>query len=93
MKTNRIHIDCFSSLDDIPKRKRRDPDVLLAFFVRTKTTRVSTFEMDQGIMNAMNALEKRGRLVWVDGQYPWHDFKLLPATQIESQPAVVGCGA
>lgn len=78
-RSNRIFIDSFTSLDDIPKRDRRDPDVLLEFFERTGTRRVSTFEMDQHIMNALNALEKRGRLKWTDEPYPWHGFKLIPA--------------
>lgn len=76
MANGAVYIDCFSSLDDIPKRDRRKPDVLLAFFQKTGTRRVSTFEMDAKIMDAMNALEKAGKLEWVESGYPWHAFKL-----------------
>lgn len=85
--TYRIYMDCFTSLDDMPKKKRRDPDELLKFFERTKTRRVSTFEMDQGIMNAMNALEKRGVLKWTDTPYPWHGFTLTTSmTGVSNEP-------
>lgn len=78
MANGAVYIDCFSSLDDIPKRKRRDPDVLLAFFQKTGTRRVSTFEVDDKIMNAMNVLRDRGALKWSeDSVYPWHDFTLI----------------
>lgn len=77
MANGAVYIDSFSSLDDIPKKKRRDPDVLLAFFQKTGTRRVSTFEMDEKIMDAMNKLKERGLLEWSeDSLYPWHDFKL-----------------
>lgn len=72
----RIFIDSFSSLDDMPKKKRRDPETLLKFFRESGTRRVSTFEMDQHIMDAMNKLEKGGKLEWIVSAYPWHAFRL-----------------
>lgn len=73
---NRIHIDTFSSLDDIPTKDRSKVDVLLGFFKKSKVRRVSTFEMTQPIWNALKALEKAGELTFVESGYPWHDFKL-----------------
>lgn len=72
----RLFLDRFTSLDELPKKQRTDPDALLRYFREHQIRRVSTFEMTQGIMNAMKALEKRGVLRWVDSAYPWHDFEL-----------------
>lgn len=74
---NRVFIDTFSSLDDIPKKDRAKADVLLAFFQRTGVRRVSTFEMDAKIMRAMESLKAAGKLEWVESGYPWHAFKLI----------------
>lgn len=80
MARGAIYVDSFSSLDDIPKKDRAHDDVLLAFFAKSGVRRVSTFEMTQPIMNAMNRLEKAGKLKWVESAYPWHAFELLPPT-------------
>lgn len=72
----KIYLDSFSSLDDIPKKDQSKRDVLLAFFKKTKTRRVSTFEMTQPIWNTLKALEKDGELTFVESSYPWHAFKL-----------------
>lgn len=77
---SRIMIDSFSSLDDIPKRDRSNEAVLLSFFVKSGTRRVSTFEMTQPIMNAMERLAKDGKLKWVKSDYPWHAFELPDPT-------------
>jgi len=79
MANYRVFVDSFTSLDDIPKKQRAKTDVLLAFFQKTGTRRVSTFEMDDRIMTAMQQLEKDGKLEWVESGYPWHEFKLTDA--------------
>jgi hypothetical protein len=84
----RIYLDTFSSLDDIPKKDRSKPAVLLEFFQKSNCRRVSTFEMTQPIWNALKKLEADGKLEFVESGYPWHAFKLLPcstATKCEGQ--------
>jgi hypothetical protein len=66
----------FTSLDDIPKRDRSKPDVLLKFFQESGVRQVSTFEMTQPIYNALKALEKDGQLKLLDTPYPWIGFQL-----------------
>ena len=69
----------FSSLDDIPKRKRT-ADNLLAFFKETGVRRVSTFEMDDKTMSALKELEARGEIRLMTNEespYPWHGFVLI----------------
>lgn len=84
MVNRRIYVDSFSSLDDIPKKQRSKADVLMAFFQKTGTRRVSTFEMDDKIMSAMKQLETDGKLEWVESAYPWHDFKLTDTAYAHS---------
>lgn len=73
----RVIIDSFSSLDDLPKKKRSDPDSLLAFLKETGTTRISTFEMDHKIARALSVLVERGQIRRVETPYPWLGFRLV----------------
>lgn len=74
-----MFFDRFSTLDDIPRRKRHNPEMLLEFLRASGVRRISTFEMDDKIMGALESLHERGaiRLHEADeDQYPWHGFDL-----------------
>jgi hypothetical protein len=60
--TYRIYIDCFSSLDDLPKKKYRDLDAVESAV--KSVGRISVFEAtnDMRLARTLDELEKAGRL-------------------------------
>jgi hypothetical protein len=66
----RVFIDIFSSLDDLPKAKRRDALAVLALLA--KTGKFSCFEIDDALASALRKLERRE---WMETThrlgYPW----------------------
>ncbi len=81
MKTGRIFIDRFSSIDHLTKRDLADDDVVMRAL--HSTPRVSTFEMSEniGVRNAIERLERAGKII-MDTEsvgYPWIAIKFVDA--------------
>lgn len=56
-----IHIDCFTSLDELKARERSDPMAVLAVLRETK--RFSAFDMyDMRLVRSIEWLERRGHI-------------------------------
>lgn len=69
---SRIHIDCFTSLDDLPKRDHGKSDRVLA--VLKKAGRFSVFDIDTDTLaSTMESLTKSGRIRTDPDAYgyPW----------------------
>lgn len=74
MNSGRVFIDTFSSMDDLPKKYWGDEMSVLE--VLRVTRRVSTFEMNQTLMDTLNRLEAKGLITDLKGGYPWHEYKI-----------------
>jgi len=72
-----IHIDRFTTLDDLKPKERRDPEAVMAVLRRTK--RFSVWDMDnRAICNTVCDLMRAGRIKQVDTLgYPWCAVEIL----------------
>ncbi len=67
---HRVFLDTFSSLDDLPKAKRRDALAVLAMLA--KTGKFSCFEVDDALASTLTVLERREWMqVTQRFGYPW----------------------
>jgi hypothetical protein len=66
-----IHLDSFTSLDDLKPKERRDPEAVLAVLRRTR--RFSVWDMDnKAICSTVCDLLRSGRIKQTDRLgYPW----------------------
>lgn len=80
-----VFIDCFTSLDDLPKKLHGDEDSVFQALIYAR--RVSTFEMTQPLWNTMKRLESKGRIRIEKSGYPWHNV-----TIVDQQAATKGPG-
>ena len=69
MSAMRVHIDYFTSWDDLPKRDQRDDAAVLAFLPRARW-RASVWDPTPVLMT-LTRLVKLGRLREVESAYPW----------------------
>jgi hypothetical protein len=72
-----VRIDSFTSLDDLTKKQRRDPDAVLAALRNVK--RISCWDMETGnLWVTVNDLEKRGLIVTDNTVgYPWIGVRVV----------------
>lgn len=71
---DRIFIDTFSAFDELPKKYWGDDNTVLEML--KKVGRVSTFEMNQTLMNTLNRLVAKGKITDLKSGYPWHSYKI-----------------
>lgn len=76
-KEYRIHIDCFSALDDLPKREHNNPAAVIALL--KKERRFSCFEMQDNLTlwRTIKNLEANGTIAFRDVGYPWRGVVVL----------------
>lgn len=71
MKNGRVFVDCFSSLDDVPRKKRSDGLAVLAVLAVAK--KFSCFEVDRPLAHALAEIKQRKWAIF-DVEtigYPW----------------------
>lgn len=74
----RIYLDRFTSMDDLAKRWWGKPERVLAHMRNHDISRISTFEMNDTLMNTLQYLVASGKLVeHKDEPYPWHKFTVV----------------
>ncbi len=69
MRRYQIHICQFSSLDDLKKKDRRNPDKVCAAL--KAAGRFSCFEVDDALAPTLDMLFESGRVKSTGGEYPW----------------------
>jgi hypothetical protein len=72
-----IHIDCFSALDDLPKKKHGDAQAVINMLAKTKS--LSSFELQDSakLARTVASLEKQGRIKIFDAGYPWYRVEVV----------------
>jgi hypothetical protein len=85
--SGRIHLDCFTSLDELKPKQRSDPMAVLEVLRRTK--RFSAFDMyDMKLVNSVEALQRMGRIKTDNScGYPWVNVEI-----IEPKPRTLTAG-
>lgn len=73
---DRVHIDCFTALDDIPKKDWGNREIVKS--VLRKTGRFSAFEMEGKLANTVTSLIKTGEVKKIGGNYPWVLVEVQP---------------
>lgn len=79
-----IHIDTFSSLDDLKPKDRKDPEAVLSALRTAK--RFSCFEASeyQSLARTLVVLQESGRLkIDHESQYPWVDVVEIDGVKIQ----------
>lgn len=74
------HIDCFTALDDLPKKLHADSAAVLRALKVSK--RISSFELSEyrSLASTVLDLEKCGNIKLVDIGYPWYAVE-FPSVQ------------
>ena len=73
-----LYVDCFSALDDLPKKNYGDEMAVLSALAGPQ--RFSSFEMTQKLFNTIKRLEEMGFLtIEKDTPYPWTNTPLTEA--------------
>lgn len=74
-------IDCFTALDDLKPKERRDPEAVLAVLRRTK--RYSVWDMDNAALRmTVGDLKRAGRIRDTNTMgYPWCAVEILDASE------------
>lgn len=73
----RVFLDCFTSLDDLKPKEKRDPEAVLAVLRHTK--RFSAFDMaDRAICGTICDLETAGRIKTDNSPgFPWINVEVV----------------
>jgi len=69
-----MFIDTFSAFDDLPKKYWDDDNTV--FDMLKQVGRVSTFEMNQTLMDTLKRLEAKGKIKDKKAGYPWHEYEI-----------------
>lgn len=74
------HIDCFTALDDLPKKLHADDAAVLRALKVSK--RVSSFDLQDSpsLASTVMSLDKSGTIKLVDQGYPWYAVE-FPSVQ------------
>lgn len=83
----KMFADCFSSLDDIPRKQRGDACVVLGAL--RKARRFSCFEVDGSLGGALDEIQRRGWAVFDSTSvgYPWVKVEVTAEGQRVLGPA------
>ena len=74
------HVDCFTALDDLPKKLHSDDAAVLRALKVSK--RVSSFDLQESptLASTVMSLDKSGTIKLIDQGYPWYAVE-FPAVQ------------
>lgn len=67
-----VRIDCFSALDDLPKKYHSSKEMVLAALLASK--RLSCFELQDStkLAETIGVLKNEGKIKLIDDGYPWY---------------------
>lgn len=80
-----FHIDCFSALDDVPKKYHSNKEMVLAALLTAK--RLSSFELQDSrqLASTVTALKDEGKIKLIDDGYPWYRVEFPLALESEGR--------